>query len=132
MKPSSARWAVWARAEPASAGVVPRTMTRPLLPQPRHGGVEEALQLDQLGRVGDPGGVEDERLRLALGAGAFGADVVEQRLQRALQAAAGGGAAEHRPGDHRRAGQVAVEVDRLGEADLRATVETTGALTICE
>jgi hypothetical protein len=63
--------------------------------QARHGGIEEALQLDQLGRVGDPGGVEDQRLGRALGAGAFGADLVEQRLQRLVEAPARGGPAEH-------------------------------------
>ena len=46
---------------------------------PLHVGMEEALQLDQLGRVGDPGGVEDERLDGLLGiAGGRGADLVEQ------------------------------------------------------
>ncbi len=88
--------------------------------EPRHGGVEEALQLDQLGRVGDAGGVEDERLGLALGSGAFGADAVEDLLQRALNCsgAARGGAAQHRSGDDRVARLPAVEVDRLRQPHL--------------
>ncbi len=80
------------------------------------GGVEEALQLDQLGRVGDSGGVEDERLRLALGAGAFGLDAVEDGGDRLAEPAFRRGAGEDRAGDDWLALLVAVERDRLGQS----------------
>ena len=69
--------------------------------EPADAGVEEALQLDQLGRVGDPRGVEDERLRLALGSRPFDPEPVERRLQRSLQPPAGGRAGEQAAGETR-------------------------------
>ncbi len=54
----------------------------------------------------------------ALGAGAFGLDRVEEGGQRLRQAAAGGGAGEDRAGDDGRVGAVAVELDRLRQAEL--------------
>jgi hypothetical protein len=83
-----------------------------------HGGVEEPLQLDQLGRLGDPGCVEDQRLRLALGSGPFGLDAVEDGGDLLGQPAGRGGAGEDRSGDHRLALLVAVERDRLRQPEL--------------
>ena len=121
MKPSSARCAVAARVEPASAGGTPSTIDAAVALQAADAGIEEALQLDQLGRVGDPGGVEDQRLGLALGAGPFDPDPVEGRLQRPLEAGAGRGSAEHGAGEDRGALAVALELHRPRQAELPAT-----------
>ena len=105
--------------------------------------MEELPELAQLGRVIDPGRVEDERLEL-LAAGAVavpdlgvGADrsergaglVVERRVdlglgavedpgERADQVRARRGAEQHGALDHRLAGLVAVELGRLREPDV--------------
>ena len=118
MKPSSARWAMWASTEPASRRRRAEDDDAAAALQARDGGVEEALQLDQLGRVGDPGGVEDERLGLALGAGPFGLDAVEHGGDRLAEPTFRRGAGEDRAGDDRLALLVAVERDRLGQAQL--------------
>src|SRR5829696_8249587 len=82
------------------------------------GRIEEALQLDQLGRVGDPGGVEDQRLGLALCAGPFDLERVERPLELPLDAAARGAAREHFAPDQGAALASPLELNRLRQAEL--------------
>ena len=74
--------------------------------------MEEALELDQLGGVGDAGGVEHECLDrlLALG-GPRCAGVLQQALQLSPQPPAGRSSEQRRTGDGRHAGRVALQLD---------------------
>ena len=106
-------------------GGVPRTMTRPRRCDPADRRVEELPELAQLGRVVDPGGVEDQRLEALVAGGLripdrrvdpgladrgalavergrdVGAGRAEHARDRAGETAAGRGAEQHVAADHR-------------------------------
>ena len=101
---------------------------------PPHVGVEEVLQLDQLGRVGDPGGVEEQRVHRAVRSlRPRGADLDRDVLQPLGEPAAGGGADQERAGaPRRRRAPARFSFAGRGRPTRGAISRPGGELTICE